>query len=159
MIQKYIFILILGTLLFACKDGGKSINQSAAINNVKNVDNLLPLPDSVRKVLFDQCTSIDYIFKSGGMSISFTRETGLLQTLDFANRNFPIKMRTYECAPIARKTFVIQMDIYLEAELFLDKNCQYYLFYRNGKPVYLAGISQDGLNFYSGVFKSVPKFK
>lgn len=141
----------------ACKEKSTVASKSELILNTSNVDNLQPLPDSVRKVLFDQCTSIDYIFKSGGMSISLDRQSGLLQTLEFANRDFPIQMRSYECAPIARKTFVIQMDVYLEAELFLDKNCQYYLFYRNGKPVYLAGISQEGLNFYNNIFNSVPK--
>lgn len=147
----------MGTLLFSCKDGGKSLSPSVANNNIKNVENLQPLPDSVRKILYDQCTSIDYIFKTGGMSISLDRQSGLLQTLEFATKDMPIQMREYECTPIARKTFVIQMDIYLEAELFLDKNCQYYLFYRNGKPVYMSGISQEGLNFYNGIFNSVPK--
>ncbi|MFZ1786777.1 MAG: hypothetical protein WAT92_00635 [Saprospiraceae bacterium] len=141
-----VFIFLLFLMIFVrCK-------SDAEVKTVESKPNMtIPaLPEQELKNLVFNCTSVDYIFKELPISISFGKEEGLETNIFFASMETP-SYGTNDCKSLARKSYNIGTEIYMEAEVFFDENCHHYDFYKNGKLTYRSQITQQGINFYNNV--------
>lgn len=110
--------------------------------------------ESLKQDLLKRCDYIDYIFRDLPISASFGPDQGIPMNINFISNNPVIKMPD-QCTSIGRKTFQHRGDIIAEADVVFGAGCMYYLFYENGKVVYASMMTQEGINFYTNIIKSI----
>ena len=116
----YFFVLV---ILFGCSDQQPSTKQAPTTNATPAAPATFPLPSipiEVVQKLWNECTSIDYLFYDLPMSMSLTEQ----KSIQFAIRHIsdsPAPDRP-DCKPTGRLTYQIKGDIYLEADFYFTKN-------------------------------------
>jgi hypothetical protein len=148
----FIIILLLG--LFSCKSD--KIKAKDSTHNVSAAEamnpNTLPSID-IKEVqyLVDNCTYIDYVWNDLPFSVSQGEKDAILSNISFISTE-TMTETPKRCKSIGRKSFQVGGDFYLEADIYYGEGCNYYVFYKNNKPIYLNKISPTGITFYQNLF-------
>ena len=153
------FSLLLISVLFVfsfiqCKnvdDKKKAQPKAEAKTN-----NLPPLPDQEYSQLYEECDFIDYIFFDLPFSLSQNEKPSIQQNVLFIGRE-GLSELPHGCKAMARKFFKIKGIIVLEADVFMDGKCNYFVFYKDGKAAYLNKMNQAGINFYNNLIEQAAK--
>ncbi|MDX1942016.1 MAG: hypothetical protein SFU99_15750 [Saprospiraceae bacterium] len=147
-----LFLLIFVTLsLFACKQQPKdatSPTQTAPATQLTTLS-YPPLPGAIANVIGTKGDHIDVLFFNMPISISRDGNPDVQQMLSHVSSEAPKQVAP--CQAIGRIFFQGQGETLAEADIFLDENCNYYLFYENGKPAYANFLTPDGVKLYENL--------
>lgn len=148
MIKICICILLISLTLPSCKSGTEKAKSAPTASA-----NIPPaIPSDVLINVYENCDFIDFIFSSLPFSISQENKASIQQTLTYIVPSQPQEIKE-DCPYFAQQIFQINGEIVLDAKLFFQQGCVYYLFYENGKAVYSASLNENGIKFYNNVIE------
>jgi hypothetical protein len=111
------------------------------------------VPLDTLQMLFQQCDYIDYVFYYTNFSISQNSQSDIQQAIRYISEQVPLI--NPQCKPLGRLFFQVDGENRLEADLYFQDGCTYYVFHEQGKPTYANEIMPAGIQFYNNIFKSV----
>lgn len=142
-------LLIILSILFigltSCKEDSK-----------KKSNTLPPLPDEIRQQLLESCNYVDYIWHDMPFSLSLNERAAIISNINAIGTESPDSYPP-SCRSIGRKNFQINGEIIIDADVYFGKECNYYIFLKDEKPMYSNKFSQEGINFYSNVIGNAMK--
>jgi hypothetical protein len=157
---NFTILFVLSLLLFSCSQPTES--KSETQNDVLST-NALPkagkkLPSitiAILEKLFNECNYVDYLFYDSNFSMSITNVGSIRQTLAHIAEQTPTI--NPNCKPIGRVFYEIQGNTEIEADIFLNNQCQYYIFYKDNKQIYANNLTADGVAHYNSIFQQARK--
>ena len=142
------FLILLSILIISCK-GNKDVNNESY--NSQNL--ILPaIPTSILVDVFERCDYIDFIFANLPFSISQNDQASIKQTIRNIDPKQPEQINV-TCPYFAQQIFQANGEIILDAKIFFQEGCTYYLFYEDGVAKYSASFTNDGINFYNNIIQ------
>ncbi len=158
--SKYTFILI-GSLLMliSCQEDKKSKSEhqskqttqvTTSSDGLKNT--IPPLGQDVFGKMAAECTFIDYIWHDLPFSISQSEKSAVQNNILFISPEGVDEFPKH-CKSIGRKSYQINGEIFLDADIYFGEGCNYYIFLRDEKPIYVNRIKKEGVAFYNQMFK------
>lgn len=154
--MKIRFIALLAVILSSvvgCKEGNQSTEPSISVQG--NQNKIPGVPAEVLQKLLDECTFIDYIFHTLPFSLSQSEDPSIDQNILFTDYNRPLGSIPQGCRPIARKFFKIGGEFAYDVDVYFSKDCQFYVFVKDNKPLYANYMTQEGINFYNKMISMV----
>ena len=150
-----LIILSLGVLICACKDASTDKKQNAAeeVAEVKQADqfkNGFPyksIPQEMVMKVWNEVDMLDYIFHDLPFSMNQTEQASIRTNAGYIGREAKPYIPV-DCKPIARQFYQTQGDIWLEADIYFTAECQFYVFFVDGKPSYANVMSEAGKQFF-----------
>jgi len=103
--------------------------------------------------LWNNCTGVDYIYYNFNFSMNRDAQNDIRNSIIHIGKKTALIQDN--CKPIGRIMFKDDDGIKLEADLFFSKNCTYFIFMENNKPVQANLMSDEGIKFFSNVFKKM----
>lgn len=155
---KYLLPILCITLLIACKSDKSSSNVNAVPEAVvdSKPNNLPPLGDEIFKKMYDECTFIDYLWHDLPFSVSQAEKAAVQANVSFISKS-GLDVIPNNCKSIGRKSYQINGDIYLDADVYFTPGCRFYIFLKNEKPLYLNKMTAQGEDFYARLFTNAMK--
>lgn len=147
--HRYLFLTLLLGFLTAC-GSGTSENQEVSSPETDGNAIYPSIPDSTMQMLWDRCDYMDYVFYHLDFSMSQERQNDIRQSLLHISQGVP--SIDPSCRAIGRVFYQIEGENVLEADIFFSPDCQYYIFYENGKKRYANTLTPAGIQFYERVF-------
>ena len=145
-----LLLLSIVVFLFSCKSETAKNQAPAATPTVAEVPPLIP--SDVLINLFENCTYIDFIFATLPFSISQDDKPSIQQTIANIAHVQPATIDP-TCPYFAEQIFQIDGEIVLDAKIFFQQNCTYYLFYKDAELLYSASFNDAGIKFYNNIIK------
>ncbi|WP_235296732.1 hypothetical protein [Portibacter marinus] len=152
--MRFVINLLLIGCLLACNNSGERSSSlegaSASASDQSKSANVTPPPAIPTEILLDvyeNCDYIDFIFPNLPFSISQEDKSSIQQTMRHINNVQPSNYNP-DCPYFAQQIFQENGEIVLDAKIFFEPTCTYYLFYENGLPVYSASFTNEGIEFY-----------
>ena len=134
-------------LFIACK----SSNEDTSVEKEETTIQLPPAIAPAKLVqIFENCDHIDFIFTNLPFSISQDDKSSIQQTVRQIEPRKPEGI-DFSCNYMAEQIFMSEGEIILDAKIFFEGKCTYYLFYEDGKPKYSASMTQAGITFYNNI--------
>lgn len=154
--MKYIGLLFLVTIVFACKNEKKietKAEQPIAAVTPQEIKILPGYPSITREAMDTMYGMIDYIDYSmnvSGMSMSQTEPQDIKGVMKIISTT-PLNSYPSSCKPIGRAFFDIKGNTFLSADIYFSDSCKFLIFYRDNKPVYGNLMTQDGDTFFKNI--------
>ena len=143
------FIILLLVVCWGCGQGGAK--QQAESPEGSATGSYPSITDSIMVHLWENCDFIDYIFYNFDFSLSQGDKPAIQASLNHVSREVP--EINPECRSIGRIFYQVEGENVMEADIILTEQCQYYIFYENGRKTYANKLSEAGIGFYNGVFQ------
>ena len=157
--MRFGIVLIFITSLFSCQPGQKDQSadqqqgqeQSTAQQPVG--EQLYPsLPLDTLQMLWDQCDYIDYVFYYKDFSVSQNKQQDIRASIRHISEQVPAIQAA--CQPIGRVFYQVQGENRLEADLYFNQGCTYFIFYIKKKKTYANAMMPDGIQFFNQVMSA-----
>ena len=145
--MKRFFVLFFLLSVLSCKQ--ESANK-AIPNTASNVEVPPVIPTELLINIYENCSNIDFIFATLPFSISQEDKPSIQNTIRFIHQAQPAQIDN-SCPYFAQQIFQIDGEIVLDAKIFFQQNCTYYLFYEEGQLKYSASFNEAGINFYNNL--------
>lgn len=143
-----ILILVIMSAMTGCKPSGQ--------NTANQTGEKIPgVPREVLEKLFNECTSIDYIFHTLPFSLSQDEVPSIQQNVTYIDYNKPLGTIPTQCKAFARKFYKIGAEIVYDVDVYFSEGCQFYVFVKDNKPVYANYMTADGVAFYNKIINMV----
>jgi hypothetical protein len=150
--MKQVLLLSILLLLAACKSDTKpsgNLQQSGTPSSTSA--NIPPgIPNEKMIDLYENVDFIDFIFRDLPFSISQEDKASIQQTIRHIN-NVPPPAINPNCEYFAQQIFQENGEIVLDAKIFFQEGCTYYLFYENGVAKYSGSFTPEGIQFYNSI--------
>lgn len=146
-------ILFAGLVMSSCENSGadnKNSTQKEVPN--QNAAKFPELPIEIIEQLKIECDLTDFIFFDLPISMSQDNQSAIQQVIGFISPDQAT--HSNDCKAVARVFFAGSGESLLEADLFFNPGCQYFLFYDKGKPIWANNINTTGINFFQQVISS-----
>lgn len=152
-----IFILF---LVFSCSKPAENKNEIQndvlSTNALQKAGEKLPsITLDILEKLFNECNYVDYLFYDSNFSMSISNVGSIRQTLSHIAEQTPTI--NPNCKPIGRIFYEIQGNTEIEADIFLNNQCQYYIFYKDNKQIYANNLTAEGVAHYNSIFQQARK--
>ncbi|MCB0569669.1 MAG: hypothetical protein KDC66_07905 [Phaeodactylibacter sp.] len=154
--------IFLALALFSCQPASKDQagaqgqapeQQQAASNPPAKGEHLYPsVPLDTLTMLWEQCDFIDYVFYYTNFSVSQNTKEDIRNAIRFISEEVPLI--NPDCKPLGRLFFQVEGENRLEADLYFNEGCTYFVFLDKGKPAYANSMMPSGINFFNNVFTS-----
>ena len=149
---------ILMTFFSSCKSD-KAVTASKAVTNaVATVPMKAKLPilpkDLVMRV-WNEVDLLDYIFHNLPFSMNQNEQASIRTNLTYFSEE-PVD-RPVGCKPISRQFYQVSGDIFMEADVYFDDNCKFYVFIIDGKEKYANKMSPEGITFFTNMISQALK--
>ena len=105
------------------------------------------------KIIYEECDYIDFIFYTVDFSMSINNKTNIQKTVAFVSTN--VARMNPSCKAMGRVFFQKNGELLVEADMYHDEQCHYFVFYKNGKPAYANQINPAGQTYFNNVFSQV----
>jgi len=160
--RNILYVAVVGLVFgIACQPTPKQSTQddTTTSNPSSSVqDTIIPTHPSISQevmdMLWDKCTSIDYIFYSLPYSISTSSNAESRPLLRHIS-NTPAQVLP-NCPAIATIMYIGNGEKLLQASLHLSASpCSYVVFYENDKPKYANYLTPEGMGYMKQLFNSV----
>jgi hypothetical protein len=141
-------------LFFSCQNNSKKSNAEGQNQPAAQASSTPPPMTGTELLpLWENVDLIDYMFYELPISMSYDNKGGIQTSLshiaaDQAKIN-PV------CKPMGRIFYGVEGEHVMEADLFFNDQCKYFIFYKNGKRVHSNGITPEGVNFLTKVIGQV----
>ena len=156
--MKQLLIFTLLVFIFSCKSETKTavVNAPSAESAATNIPP--PIPTEKMIELYENCDFIDFIFRDLPFSISQEDKASIQQTIRHIN-NVPPKSIDPNCPYFAQQIFQENGEIVLDAKIFFQEGCTYYLFYEEGVVKYSGSFTAEGVTFYNSILAQAEKVR
>ncbi len=141
--RYFLALSLLALALQAC-------HSSKAIQSDSN-QRYQVIPAERLAVLSEECDYIDFLFYHHDFSMSQNHRQSIRTTVAGISSS-PANIKS-SCKADGRIYFMAEGETLVEAEIFLDPDCAYYIFFENGERTHANQMTEDGLNFYTNVFQ------
>ncbi len=148
---KLFIFIILAVSFSQCNTGEQpaSSNQAVAVQQPQPTGPQIPsIPKEIMSKLYKECTYTDYIFFELPFSMSQDEENSIRANLNYISV-VPLGTIPDNCKAMGRQFFHIEGDIVLEANVYFDDACKFYVFVDGETPLYANLMSDKGIEFYS----------
>jgi len=148
---------ILMLLLISCNDNNsKKLNREKKWESEGQAVNITSLPSisfEEMKNIYETCDFIDLIFYNVDFSMSINTKSNIQRTVGFIATN-AAKLNP-ACQAMGRVFFQRNGELLIEADMYFDEQCQYFVFLKNGKPAFANDLNPQGRAYFSQVFSQV----
>lgn len=157
MLRFIIPALVLNLALFACQntDPGSKTNAQAAENTPAPATAAAiqypSLPFDTLKVIFENCDYIDYVFFYESFSVNQSQKSDIQGALQHISSEVPTIDPSCN-RPVARIFYQVKGENRLEADLYFDSKCVFFLFYDKGQKAYANKMTPSGLKFFQNIY-------
>ena len=162
MLKKIYFVLFVLSIFVACTSNNNSTNNqqtnppttsTPAPAATQNIPLLPKLPKAEADNLWNNCTYIDLVFYDLPFSMSVDNQPGIRSNLIMiANKQVS---QNPNCKSIGRVIYQVDGNIVMEADMFYGEGCNYFVFYKNDKPVYANSMTADGVKYFTNILTKV----
>jgi len=150
--MRTIISFLIVILLTACgaekkqPSTGTEVVQSAQSNSRA----FKPVPNEIIMNIWNNCEMIDYIFDKPSFSMNQDEKNSIKANVTYITSQGLGEIPT-GCKPIGRSFFQVAGDIVLEADIYCDKDCQFYVFFIDGKAAYGNYMNAEGVSFFTNM--------
>lgn len=150
--MRYIILLI--SILFVLGCGGEKQVQPQQPVEVQAppVAGFKPIPNDLLMNVWNNGEMIDYIFHEPSFSMNQNELNSIRANLTYVSGQ-GLSSIPAGCKPRARQFFQVGGDIVLEADIYLDQKCQFYVFFIDGKAAYGNHMTPEGAEFFGNMVK------
>jgi hypothetical protein len=142
-VQHILLLLVAVTFVLGCKSKNKIESKENTSNEL-----IYPImPIQQQSYLFENVELIDYIFQDLPFSLSQSEKPSIQSKIAGIAQE---GVTQSDCTPMARMFFQYKGEIIIEADVFFSPpDCQHYIFYEDGKPIYANKMAPQNIQFYS----------
>ncbi len=109
------------------------------------------IPFEKVKKLFDECSTVDYIFYDLPMSMSLDEKASIQYAVrHIASDPAPLNPA---CKPMGRVNYQVKGNIEVAADFYFSEGCHYFVFMENQKPVYANYMTEEGAKYFENQVK------
>ncbi len=156
--SRLLLLLIMILSTFACKqapDNNTESRQPAPATPQLITLSYPPVPQELIEMIALKGDHIDVIFYNMPISMSRDGSADVQQMLSQVSDQAPAQVAP--CQSIGRIFFQGQGETLAEADLYLGENCNYYVFYKDGKQAYANLLTPDGIKLYENLTRPYRK--
>lgn len=143
-------------LVFLCCNTNDQNSSQTQTNNSKVTQQaksqsgpLIPsIPKETMEKLYRDCDYTDYIFHDLPFSMSQDEKASIRANLNYISIT-PLGTIPTGCKAMGRQFFHINGDIVLEANVYFDDKCMFYVFVDGETPLFANMMSDQGIEFFS----------
>ena len=105
------------------------------------------------KILWDSCNAVDFLYYELPISTSLNDQYSIQQSLRHVSEA-PVTL-TYKnnCKPIARVFYKNEGEDLIEAEVYFSQGCSFFVFFKNGKPVFSNLMTNEGIKHFNEIIQ------
>lgn len=157
--NKIISFFLFAFFLGACSQNNEAGNAKAdpatatKTSPTKGGENLPSITMEIMTKIFEESDYADFVFYNTNFSMSMDQKVSIQGTLRHVSEKVPLL--NPKCKAIGRVFYQIEGENYMEADIFFEQDCKYYIFYENGKKSYANQMTQDGVNHYANIFSQL----
>ena len=151
--MKNIFLFIIVSLLSVFFSCGHSDNKTTTTATQQTATALPSISFEEMKEMYEQCDFIDFIFYQFDFSMSVNAKTNIQKIVGFVAPEIPTI--NPNCQPTGRIFFQKNGETMIEADMYFNDICQYFIFFKDGKQVYANSMSPQGKVYFNTVFSRV----
>lgn len=148
----------------ACQDNNQTSNKTSKAEQetstqgntvpVQQGEHLYPsIPLDTLVALYNECDFIDYVFYYTNFSVSQSEKSDIQTAIRYISEEAPLI--NANCKPQGRLFFQVNGENKMEADLYFEPDCTYYVFYQDGKPAFANKLMPGGIQFYNNIFTSI----
>ena len=136
-------------LLFAnCSEGTKETKTETEAPKV-----LPSISFEEMKKLHDETDFIDIIYYNFDFSMSVNAKTNIKRMVGMVSPN--AANLNPNCQAMGRIFFQKNGNLLIEADMYFDKQCRYFVFQKDGKPAYANDLTPEGQAYFTKIFSQV----
>ncbi|HMQ50449.1 MAG TPA: hypothetical protein PKA00_23675 [Saprospiraceae bacterium] len=168
MLRFYIPFLVLAIALGACTNTDSSAQKAAESNKGTESAQNAPtaaeatqypsLPFDTLKAIWEQCDYIDYVFFYESFSVNQSQKPDIQAALQHISSEVPVIDPSCN-RPVARIFYQVKGENRLEADLYFDSKCVFFLFYNKGQKAYANKMTPSGLKFFQNIYGASQQMK
>jgi len=125
----------------------------ATKSNEVKVSTLPSITFEEMKAIYEGCDFIDIIFYNVEFSMSVNNKTNIQKMVGFVSTN--VAQVNPACKAMGRLFFQKNGELMVEADMYYDDQCQYFVFQKNGKNAYANNITPEGQAYFAKIFSQV----
>lgn len=156
-----LFALILMVLLSSCGGDSNSTNNDQLSKEEKwktkaqevKVSSLPSISFDEMKKIYEGTDFIDIIFYNVDFSMSVNNKANIQRMVGMVSTN--VAQLNPSCQAMGRLFFQKNGELLIEADMYYDETCQYFVFQKNGKPAYANYITPEGQAYFAKIFSQV----
>jgi len=155
-----LFSLILIVLLSSCGGGDNSSNDKLpkkkngkTATEAVQVSSLPSISFEEMKKIYEGTDFIDIIFYNVDFSMSVNNKSNIQRMIGMISTN--AAQVNPSCQAMGRLFFQKNGELLIEADMYYNKTCQYFVFQKNGKPAYANYITPEGQAYFAKIFSQV----
>ncbi len=151
--MRYLFMLLVLSLVMACqtKEKPKGQNTPAQVGPATQAVPYPPVPDDYLANIVKNGDHLDIVFYKYPISLSRDGNPDIIQELGRITDQSP--QAAANCQPDGRIFYNGNGITVAEADLYIQPDCYYVVFYEKGKPAYANGLTADAIQFYDKLTK------
>lgn len=155
-------IIALFALILVSSCGGNNADKEAAAKRAEQwktkaeavkVSSLPSITFDEMKLIYEGADFIDIIFYNVDFSMSVNNKSNIQRMVGFVSTN--VAQINTACQPMGRLFFQKNGEIMVEADMYYDENCRYFVFQKNGKAAYANDITPEGQAYFAKIFSQV----
>jgi len=136
---------------YSCKSdqGSNTTSQEkvAVTSQANSGPQFESIPQDIMMRVWNEVDLLDYIFHNLPFSMSQDEQASIRSNVGYIAQETQTNIPE-GCRPIARQFYQTAGDIFLEADIYFDENCQFYVFFIDGKASYANKMSPSGVSFF-----------
>ena len=160
MFQKLSFFILLLALMWACNQSQNTPNTPQNTPAPPPPQAAPPAQPSLPKLdqaeadyLWNNCTYVDLVFYSLPFSMSIDNQGGIRNSLQNIANSAVVQQP--QCKSIGRLVYQVDGNIVMEADVFYGDGCNYFVFYKDNKPVYANKMTSQGITYFTNILTKV----
>lgn len=135
------------------KEGLSMEKMLSAKTTEVNVSTLPSITFEEMKEIYEGADFIDIIFYNVDFSMSVNNKTNIQKMVGFVSTNVASIDRS--CQPMGRIFFQKNGELMVEADMYYDDKCRYFVFQKNGRAAYANDITPEGQAYFTNIFSQV----
>jgi len=153
-------IVVLG-VLFLFKDKFQSQADPVAANPPSPVEvapttNQLPkIPNEEGRYLYENCTYVDVTFNKLPFSMSIDNKPGIQSNLALIDAGAPAPILNAQCQALGTIYYDVNAKTVLAADIMYGDGCNYFVFKKDGKPVYANRMTSEAVTYFTNIITQV----
>ncbi len=148
------FFLVLSSCGDTAKKGTPASSEESSKSSATAIQAGLPsITLEEMQILYDQADYIDLIFYNMDFSMSVNTKNNVQRVVSFVDKSQPNP--NFTCPTMGRIIFQKDGEILIEADMHMDKECDHFVFFKNGKKAFVNNISDQGKAYFNQIFSKV----
>jgi len=152
---RLLYISLLVFTISCSGDTNKSKSQTtkttqAAASQAQGEPLLPMIPNDLKLKMWNEGEIIDYIFHDLPFSMNQNEQASIRTNMTYI-ADAPVTALPKGCKPMAKQFYQANGSIIYEADVYFNKDCQFYVFYIDGKAKYANQMDETGKQFFTNM--------